>query len=130
MIENGFVWGLPSKSIEFLHDYGIRIMLGEDEPVGSGECIDQNLLKSASLQPFQSVCGMDAYPTIYDKAACLFFSIAGGHIFTNGNKRTSVLALDHFLLVNEMRLAFSNEDLIQLSKDTASYRLTGKLRIF
>ena len=58
------------------------------------DCIDLNLLESAAEQPFQAGFGMDFYPTIYDKAACLFFSIAGGHICTNGNKRTGVLALD------------------------------------
>jgi death on curing protein len=55
-------------------------------------------LESAAEQPFQAGFGVEFYPTIYDKASCLFFSIAGGHIFSNGNKRASVLALDQFLL--------------------------------
>lgn len=119
------MYGLTSLYIEKLHDVGIEIFFGQNEPVGAGECIDRNLLHSAALQPFQSTFGHDAYPTIYDKAACLFFSIAGGHIFTNGNKRTSVLALLHFLLANEILLVLSNEEMVDLTRSTAAYRSTG-----
>ena len=53
------------------------------EPVYEDEPLNENLLESAAEQPFQGGFGVDYYPTIYDKAACLFFSIAGGHIFYN-----------------------------------------------
>jgi death-on-curing protein len=78
------------------------------EPVYPHDCLDQNLLASAAVQPFQSGFGMDFYPTVSDKAACLFFSLAGGHIFSNGNKRTAVLALDQFLIANSIYLVLSN----------------------
>lgn len=65
---------------------------------------------------------MEFYPTIYDKAACLFFSIAGGHIFRNGNKRTAVLAIDQFLMANGLYLVMSNAEMEKLAQDTASYR--------
>ena len=43
--------------------------------VGLFDCLDLNLLQSAAEQPFQAGFGMEFYPTIYDKAACLFFSV-------------------------------------------------------
>jgi death-on-curing family protein len=108
--------------IEFLHDEGIALNFPGIEPVYKNDVLDRNLLESAAEQPFQGGFGQDFYPTIYDKAACLFFSIAGGHIFSNGNKRTGVLALDQFLLANSVYLLLSNEDIKQLAKSTASYR--------
>ena len=65
---------------------------------------------------------MDFYPSVYDKAACVFFSLAGGHIFGNGNKRTAVLALDQFLLANATYLLLSNEEMRAIAERTATYR--------
>lgn len=93
------------------------------EPVGRHDVRDRNLLESAPQQPFQAAFGVEFYPTIYDKAACLFFSICTGHIFTNGNKRTAVLALDQFLLANEVYLTLSNEQIKDLAEDTAKYNI-------
>jgi death-on-curing family protein len=108
--------------IEFLHDEGVSLSFPGLEPVYHNEVLDRNLLESAVQQPFQGGFGHDFYPTIYDEAACLCFSIAGGHIFCNGNKRTAVLALDQFLIANSVYLLLSNEDMEQLAKRTASYR--------
>ena len=108
--------------IEFLHDEGIALSFPGVEPVYKNDVLDRNLLESAVEQPFSGVFGEEFYPTIYDKAACLFFSIAGGHIFSNGNKRTGVLALDQFLLANSVYLLLSNDVIEQLAKRTASYR--------
>jgi prophage maintenance system killer protein len=95
---------LTAQYIEDIHDQGIAIAFPGLEPVHPHDCLDRNLLESAAEQPFQGGFGVDYfYPTIYDKAACLFFSIAGGHIFGNGNKRTGVLALDQFLWANLFR---------------------------
>lgn len=93
------------------------------EPVGRHDVRDRNLLESAPRQPFQVAFGVEFYPTIYDKAACLFFSICTGHIFTNGNKRTAVLALDQFLLANETYLTLSNAQIRELAEDTAKYNI-------
>jgi death on curing protein len=120
------VYGLTSAYIEFLHDRGIAIRFSDTEPVGPFDCLDLNLLESAAQQPFQSGFGVDFYPTVYDKAACLFFSIAGGHIFSNGNKRTAVLALDIFLMANAIYLTLSNPAVQKLAEDTAQYNERGE----
>jgi len=90
------------------------------------ECLDINLLESAAEQPFQAGFGVEFYPTIYDKAACLFFSIAGGHIFRNGNKRTAVLVLDQFLMANAYYLYLSNDSIKTLAEETAQYRALNR----
>jgi death-on-curing protein len=113
---------LTSAYLEFLHDKGVAIRFKNTEPVAAYDCLDLNLLESAAEQPFQAGWGEEFYPSIYDKAACLFFSIAGGHIFRNGNKRTAVLAIDQFLMANGIYLLMSNPDMEKLAERTASYR--------
>ncbi|MFB3813925.1 MAG: type II toxin-antitoxin system death-on-curing family toxin [Terriglobales bacterium] len=120
------VFKLTSAYIEFLHDRGIAISYPGTEPVTPHDCLDLNLLESAPEQPFQGSFDVEFYPTIYDKAACLFFSIAGGHIFTNGNKRTAVLALDQFLHANAIYLFLPNEDMKRLAENTACYKTRGE----
>lgn len=58
------------------------------------------LLDSAINRPMQSVFGEDAYPSIYEKAAALFESIAKNHAFHNANKRTALASLIIFLKLN------------------------------
>jgi len=120
------VFRLTAASIEVLHDIGIAFAWPEIEPVAAFDCLDLNLLESAAEQPFQCGFGVEFYPTLYDKAACLFFSIAGGHIFGNGNKRTAVLALDSFLTMNAVYLLLSNEEVRKLAEETATYRMRNE----
>jgi death-on-curing protein len=90
------------------------------EPVGIRECRDRRLLESAVSLPLQSAFGHECYVTIHQKAACLFHSLIANHPFSNGNKRTAVLALDLFLLSNSHFLSISNENMFDLSIETAS----------
>jgi len=111
--------------VEYLHDQGIAIAWPGIEPVGIRECRDRGLLESAVNLPFQSAFGYECYPTIHQKAACLFHSLIANHPFSNGNKRTAVLALDLFLLANNHFLSISNESMYNLSIETASYKQKG-----
>lgn len=92
------------------------------EPVGKYEILNLGSLESAANQPFQSAFGQDAYPTIHEKAACLFHSLIANHCFQNGNKRTGVLAIDQFLYANGYMLTIPNDDMYDLARLTASYR--------
>src|SRR5690625_1354980 len=67
------------------------------EPLGVKE---PNLLDSAINRPKQSVYGRDPYPSIYEKAAALFESIAKNHAFHNANNRTALASLIVFLKLN------------------------------
>ncbi|MCQ2009915.1 type II toxin-antitoxin system death-on-curing family toxin [Sporolactobacillus sp. STSJ-5] len=61
---------------------------------------EPSLLDSAINRPKQSVLGEDAYPTLCQKAAALFQSLAQNHPFYNANKRTAYAALELFLRKN------------------------------
>lgn len=61
---------------------------------------DPNLLDSALNRSKQSVFREDAYPSIYEKAAALFESLAKNHAFHNANKRTALASLIVFLKIN------------------------------
>lgn len=83
-------------------------------------CLDLNLLRSAGEQPYQECFGQELYPTLAAKAAYLFIHIAGGHIFSNGNKRTAVLCLDTFLTANSRYLTLSNTFIRKMAESVAS----------
>ena len=74
---------------------------------------DSNLLVSSVNglnQGFSS--GEFLYPSILDKAAHLWFSLARNHCFNNGNKRTSIMALFVFLWTNGYYLNYNETDII------------------
>ena len=54
---------------------------------------------------------MELYPTVFDKAAAYFESIAFDHPFVDGNKRTALAAAARFLYLNGYELAATNRAL-------------------
>ena len=86
---------------------------------------NESLLRSAAIRPFQSAFEVDAYPTLLEKAAALFHSLIANHPFHNGNKRTAVLAVDQFLLANDLFLDLSNQEMYELAKEVATYKERG-----
>ena len=82
-----------------LHDEALALGNGGGEGIRSYQ-----QLSSAAFQPYQSVFGEDAYPTIAEKAAAHAFFLAEGQPFIDGNKRTAALALAVFLDLNDHEL--------------------------
>lgn len=82
-------------------------------------------MSSAVARPFQTACGRALFPTAHEKAAALFHSLICNHPFSNGNKRTAVIAMDLFLSANSMFLYLENDPMYELAKDTASYVPSG-----
>ena len=76
-------------------------------------------------QPFASAFGKDAYVGVASKAAALFRSLVANHPFGNGNKRTAVVTVDYFLSANGFMLNLSNDQMYELAKQTARYKLRG-----
>ena len=66
-------------------------------------------LASAALQPYQTISGDDAYPSIPEKAAAHAFFVAESQSFIDGNKRTAALALTVFLDLNGYELYEADE---------------------
>lgn len=49
---------------------------------------DPGLLESSLMRPTATVFGVDAYPTVWDKAAALLHSLVRTRALVDGNKRT------------------------------------------
>lgn len=81
---------------------------------------DVDLLESSVIRPQSSAFGEDAYPTIPDKAAALFHSLARNHAFVDGNKRTATIATIIFLEHNGFHVDWNNEDALQFIIESAT----------
>ncbi|HIX71039.1 MAG TPA: type II toxin-antitoxin system death-on-curing family toxin [Candidatus Enterococcus stercoravium] len=84
--------------------------------VSSGELIgikDAAALDMAVNQPQQEVFGEALYPTIHDKAAILAINLAKRHPFQNGNKRTALVAMLTFFMMNGYTTKFTQEEAVQ-----------------
>lgn len=84
---------------------------------------DVGLLASAVDRPAQVVFGADAYPTLHDKAAALMESICLNHAFIQGNKRTAVVAVIHFLNWNGYDLRAEQMELVDITLDVVEHRI-------
>lgn len=84
--------------------------------VSSGELIglkDAAALDMAVNQPQQEVFGEELYPTIYDKASILAINLVKRHPFQNGNKRTALVSMITFLMMNGYTTSFTQEEAVQ-----------------
>jgi death-on-curing family protein len=118
-------WMLGADYLEYIHDALVALLWPNTEPVGDHEQRDRSMIESASARPFHSAFYEDAYISISEKAIALFHSINANHAFTNGNKRTAVIAVDHFLLANDHCLVLPNEEMYKMAEKTASYKKRG-----
>jgi len=66
---------------------------------------DAGLLESALARPQASAFGVDAYRSLWRKAAALLESLARNHPLIDGNKRLAWVATRYFLAVNGHDLA-------------------------
>ena len=73
--------------------------------------MDMGLLESAVNAPFQCFAGEDLYPTIFDKAARLFFGLVKNHAFYDGNKRVAIHSTYVFLGVNGVKIDYTEEEM-------------------
>ncbi|WP_278972218.1 type II toxin-antitoxin system death-on-curing family toxin [Mobiluncus mulieris] len=81
---------------------------------------DEGLLESAIATPLQGFSGADLYPTIIDKATQLAFGLIRNHPFIDGNKRIGTHAMLVLLYLNEIELAYEDDELIQIILNVAA----------
>ncbi len=93
------------------------------ELTGADLLRDAGLLASAVGRPEQTVFGEEAYPTVFGKVAALFESLACNHAFTDGNKRTAVVAAIHMLNWNGYDLEAAQEEVIGLAIAVATHQM-------
>jgi death-on-curing protein len=89
---------LTLAEVLFIHER----VLGQS---GGGSGIrDLSALESAMSQPKATVGGIDAYPSLVEKAAALCYSLCSNHPFVDGNKRVAHAAMETFLILNGREL--------------------------
>lgn len=81
---------------------------------GTQEIRDMALLEAAAARPAASAFGQDAYPELPEKVAALVHSLVRNHPFTDGNKRTAVVAAVFMLEVNGWRVCWLPEEALTM----------------
>lgn len=108
-----------------------RAVVGPDVAVR-----DIGLVEAAIARPQTTVFGVDAYPSIEEKAAALLHSVVKNHALVDGNKRLGLGALIAFLGMNGQRLTFTNDEAYDFVMSVADGTLdevsviAGRLKVF
>ena len=55
------------------------------------------------------------YPTIFEKAAQLLYGLNKNHGFIDGNKRIAIHAMLVYLIINDIEIEYTQEDIVSLS---------------
>lgn len=97
-----------------------RAAVGEDVVVR-----DPGLLASAAHRPAQTVYGVEAYPSLVQKAAALVESLVRNHALLDGNKRLGYTALRLFLMLNGADLGGTEDERFDLIVRIADGSLAG-----
>ena len=87
---------------------------------GSPGLRDEGLLESALAAPFQNFGGIDAYPSLQQRAARLAYGLVNNHPFVDGNKRIGAHTMLVFLALNGIELSYTQEELASLFIAVAS----------
>ena len=108
---------LDVEQVIHLHEKIIKRTGGKDGLRGKG------ILESALFHAYATFDGEDLYPTIEEKAARQMFALISNHPFMDGNKRIGVFIMLIFLEMNQIKLKYTQEELIKLVLDTASGKI-------
>lgn len=110
---------LSKRQVLLLHEQLVA------ETGGSAGVRDEGLLESALSAPFQGFGGVDAYPSIQQKAARLGYGLVKNHPFVDGNKRIGAHAMLVFLALNGIELEYTQRELadiiLQVAANKADY---------
>lgn len=104
---------LTAPEITALHDKLI------DRTGGSHGLRDQSLLESAVYSAQAYFADNEAYPSVEEKAARLMFSLTNNHAFVDGNKRIGVFTMLITLQLNNVKIKYTQAELISLSLSVA-----------
>jgi death-on-curing protein len=91
---------------------------------GSGGIRDRALLSSALGTASATFGGAFLHQSLMEMAAAYLFHIAQNHPFVDGNKRTALAAALVFLLLNEVEIDSSEDDLTELVLGVAEGKIT------
>ena len=88
---------------------------------------DEGLLDSALAAPFHSFNGQYIFTTIQQRAARLGFGLIKNHPFVDGNKRTGAHAMLVMLVLNDIKLDYTQNELYEISYHVASGETTYEM---
>jgi death-on-curing protein len=98
-----------------------QMEIATQDAFGQTEPLKEGILASAVFRQFTSGGGVYKYKTIESIAANLFYGVALGHAFENGNKRTALLSMLALIEKNRMYLINTSEDeLYEIARTVAA----------
>ncbi len=102
---------LTARQVEVICQYLIdRYFQDPASPSELRYVVYTDKLEAALAAPAHTFEGRDLFPTVFDKAACLFRSLVKDHPFLDGNKRLGHAALETFLILNGHEIAAPVEE--------------------
>ena len=90
---------------------------------GSAGVRDMTVLESALARPQQLQAYGDPAPDLARLAAALAFGIARNHAFVDGNKRTSLVATQTFLILNGVDLQATHAEKVEIWTDIGAGKM-------
>lgn len=81
------------------------------------------LLMSLTGRPKTKLGDKEPYRGIFGKSAVYLESLARGHVFVDGNKRTAIAAAARFLFLNGYQLAATNKAVEEFVLDVVTKKL-------
>jgi len=110
MIEENWRY-LDREDIRAIHAALAAWTEKQGEPVPPFKHANLHDIDALVSTPRQKFFGQEAYPSIAEKAAIIFYTVNKKQIFLNGNKRMSTLCMLVFLGINSKKLAVSPDEL-------------------
>ena len=86
---------------------------------GSHGLRDKDLLESAVYSAVSGFGEDEAYPSVEEKSARLMYALTNNHTFVDGNKRIGTLVMLVTLKLNNIKLVYTQEELVTISLSVA-----------
>ena len=91
---------------------------------GSKGIRDLNLIESALNRAFVTFESKDLYKVIIDKISAITYGLINNHGFVDGNKRIGIAFMLFLLKLNELKIRYSQKELIKLGLGIADGLIT------
>ncbi len=94
------------------------------ERTGGTEGIrDIGLIEGALNSAFATFDGEELYPSVEEKISIITYTLISNHGFVDGNKRVGVAVMLLLLQINNIRLIYEQDKLVELGLEIASGQL-------
>jgi death-on-curing protein len=114
---------LEIRDLLVIHYIIVDIFFDENKEGFSKGIKNPELLESALFACSQTFDGVDLWPDLFSKAACLFRSLVQNHAFHDGNKRTALIATIIFLSENGYYLYYQeHNELVSFALRVAKHK--------